>query len=59
MINGEMLIAMVGLGALAQRYGSQFESAKVFAIALLVLIIALACNWLVQAMENRFTRWAD
>ena len=59
MINGEMLIAMVGLGALAQRYGSQFESAKVFAIALVVLIIALACNWVVQAAENRLTRWAD
>lgn len=59
MINGEMLIAMVGLGALAQRYGSQFESAKVFAIALLVLIIALACNWFVEAVENRLTRWAD
>lgn len=59
MINGEMLIAMIGLGALAQRYGSQFESAKVFAIALVVLIIALACNWLVQGVENRLTRWAD
>jgi NitT/TauT family transport system permease protein len=59
MINGEMLIAMVGLGALAQRYGSQFEASKVFAIALVVLIIALACNWVVQILENRLTRWAD
>ena len=59
MINGEMLIAMVGLGALAQRYGSQFEAAKVFAIALVVLIIALVCNWIVQAVENYWTRWAD
>ena len=59
MINGEMLIAMVGLGALAQRYGSQFEASKVFAIALVVLIIALASNWVVQIVENRMTRWAD
>ena len=59
MINGEMLIAMVGLGALAQRYGSQFEASKVFAIALVVLIIALVCNWVVQTAENRLTRWAD
>ena len=59
MINGEMLIAMVGLGALAQRYGSQFEASKVFAIALVVLIIALVCNWIVQTAENRLTRWAD
>jgi NitT/TauT family transport system permease protein len=59
MINGEMLIAMVGLGALAQRYGSQFEASKVFAIALVVLIIALVCNWVVQTVENRLTSWAD
>ncbi len=59
MINGEMLIAMVGLGALAQRYGSQFEASKVFAIAMVVLIIALVCNWIVQIVENRVTSWAD
>jgi ABC-type nitrate/sulfonate/bicarbonate transport system permease component len=54
-----MLIAMVGLGALAQRYGSQFEASKVFAIALVVLIIALVCNWVVQIVENRLTSWVD
>jgi NitT/TauT family transport system permease protein len=59
MINGEMLIAMVGLGALAQRYGSQFEAPKVFAIAMVVLIIALVCNWIVQAVENHLTSWVD
>lgn len=59
MINGEMLIAMVGLGALAQRYGSQFEASKVFAIAMVVLIIALVCNWIVQTVENRLTSWVD
>ena len=59
MINGEMLIAFVGLGALAQRYGSQFDAAKVFAIAMVVLIIGLISNWLVQTLDNRLTRWAD
>ncbi|MGH7886889.1 MAG: ABC transporter permease [Candidatus Binatia bacterium] len=59
MINGEMLIAFVGLGALAQRYGAQFDSAKVFAIAMVVLIIGLVSNALVQALDNRLTRWAD
>lgn len=58
MINGEMLIAFVGLGALAQKYGAQFDAAKVFAIALVVLFIGLVCNWLVQTVENRLTRWA-
>lgn len=59
MINGEMLIAFVGLGALAQKYGAQFDAAKVFAIAMVVLIIGLATNALVQLLENRLTAWAD
>lgn len=59
MINGEMLIAFVGLGALAQKYGAQFDAAKVFAIAMVVLIIGLVSNALVQTLENRLTRWAD
>lgn len=59
MINGEMLIAFVGLGALAQRYGSQFDAAKVFAIAMVVLIIGLISNWFVQVIDNRLTSWAD
>jgi NitT/TauT family transport system permease protein len=58
MINGEMLIAFVGLGALAQRYGAQFDTAKVFAIAMVVLIIGLVSNALVQTLEHRLTRWA-
>jgi NitT/TauT family transport system permease protein len=59
MINGEMFIALVGLGALAQRYGSQFESSKVFALAMVVLIVALAGNWIVQIFENRLTSWVE
>jgi NitT/TauT family transport system permease protein len=59
MINGEMLIAFVGLGALAQKYGAQFDTARVFAIAMVVLIIGLICNVIVQTLENRLTRWAD
>jgi NitT/TauT family transport system permease protein len=59
MINGEMLIAFVGLGALAQRYGAQFDAAKVFAIAMVVLIIGLVMNWLVQLLDHRFTSWVN
>jgi len=59
MINGEMLIAFVGLGALAEKYGAQFDAAKVFAIAMVVLIIGLVNDAIVQTLENRLTRWAD
>jgi NitT/TauT family transport system permease protein len=59
MINGEMLIAFVGLGALAQKYGAQFDAAKVFAIAMVVLIIGLVSNAIVQWIERRLTGSAD
>lgn len=59
MINGEMLIAFVGLGAVAQKYGAQFDAAKVFAIAMVVLIIGFVSNAIVQTIENQLTRWAD
>jgi NitT/TauT family transport system permease protein len=59
MINGEMLIAFVGLGALAQRYGAQFDATKVFAIAMVVLIIGLFTNWLIQILDQRFTSWVN
>lgn len=59
MINGEQFIAFVGLGALVQKYGSQFDASKVFALTLVILVVALAANWVVQAVDRRLTRWAD
>jgi NitT/TauT family transport system permease protein len=57
MINGEMFIALVGLGALSRRYGGRFDAATVFAIVLVVLILALALNRIVRLLDRRFTRW--
>jgi NitT/TauT family transport system permease protein len=59
MINGEMFIAFVGLGALAQRFGGQFDASKVLAISLVILVVALFMNWLVQALDHKLTNWAD
>src|SRR5262249_7338733 len=59
MINGEMFIAVVGLGGVVQKYGSQFAAAKVLAITLVILIVALVMGALVQIVEKRMTRWAD
>lgn len=59
MINGEMFIVFIGLGALAQKYGSQFDASKVFAVALVVLIVALVANWIVQLLEDRLTYWVN
>jgi NitT/TauT family transport system permease protein len=59
MINGEMIITFVGLGALAALYGSQFDMAKVFAVSVIVLVLALVGNWVVQAVDRRLTAWTD
>jgi NitT/TauT family transport system permease protein len=59
MINGEMFITLFGLGALLRTYGGRFDAEKVFAILLVVVAVALVCNYIVQSIEQRLTRWAD
>ena len=59
MITGEMFIALFGLGALLRKYGSRFDSARVFAILLVVIGVALLCSFAVRLLENRFTAWTE
>ena len=58
-ILGEQLVAFVGLGALAEKYGAQFDMGKVFAISVLVLMFALVSNACLQVIDRRLTRWED
>lgn len=59
MINGEMFIAVFGLGGLLRTYGSRFDAEKVFAILLVVILVALVCSALVEAVEQRLTHWME
>jgi NitT/TauT family transport system permease protein len=59
MIKGEMFIAVFGLGALLTRYGSRFDSERVFAILLVVIGVALVCSFTVRTIERRITAWAE
>ena len=59
MINGEMFIAVFGLGGLLRTYGSRFDAEKVFAILLVVVGLALACTFVVQSIERRVVRWME
>ena len=59
MISGEMFIAVVGLGGVIQRYGTQFDSARVLAVVLVTLVLALVLGTAVQVLDRRVTRWAD
>ncbi|MFI6501654.1 ABC transporter permease [Nonomuraea typhae] len=57
MINGEMFIAVVGLGHLVTEAGGRFDSAGVLAVLLVVIAVALSAVGLVQAVDRRLTRW--
>jgi NitT/TauT family transport system permease protein len=59
MINGEMFIALVGLGAQIRNYGGSFDAAAVLAIVLLILAIAVIASWLVQRVDQKLTWWAN
>lgn len=59
MINGEMFIAIFGLGGLLRTYGNRFDAEKVFAILLVVVSVALICTSIVQMIERQLTRWTQ
>ncbi len=58
MINGEMFIALVGLGAQLRLYGGAFDSPRVLAVLLTVIAVAVVVTALVQGVDRRLTRWA-
>ena len=57
MITGEMFIAYFGLGALLRNFGGRFDSAGVFAVLLVVVVVALLCTAVIEAIERRVTAW--
>jgi ABC-type nitrate/sulfonate/bicarbonate transport system permease component len=57
MINGEVLIAMVGLGGVASKYGGRMDTATVWSITLVVAIIAIVASSLLARVEQKLTHW--
>jgi len=57
MINGEMFIAAVGLGALVMDAGRRFDAETILAVLLVIIIVAVATMQLVQLLDRRVTRW--
>lgn len=57
MINGEMFIAVVGLGHIVTQAGGRFDGASVLAVLLIIIAVALGAVALVQAVDRRLTRW--
>jgi ABC-type nitrate/sulfonate/bicarbonate transport system permease component len=57
MINGEMFIAVVGLGKMVQDAGRQLDAASVLAVLIVIVVVAFASVAVVQLIDNRLTSW--
>ena len=54
---GEMIAANRGLGYLVQFSGAQFDAAGVFAVLVVIALLAVALNLAVEAVQERVERW--
>jgi NitT/TauT family transport system permease protein len=59
MINGEMFIAIVGLGRRNMQFRALFDAEGVLAILVIVIAIALISSAGVRGAERRLTSWAE
>ncbi|HLG72078.1 MAG TPA: ABC transporter permease subunit [Chloroflexota bacterium] len=59
MINGELFVALVGLGALTEKFANGFDTTNVLAIVLVVMIVAVVMAEIVQWLDRRVTYWAN
>ncbi len=57
MINGEMFIAIVGLGGVLTAAGTRFDAAGVLAVLIVIIVVALICVKIVQLVDLRLTSW--
>lgn len=57
MINGEMFIALVGIGGLVSSYSDRYNFSAVWAISLFIMIFAILLNQVVGWVEKRSTSW--
>ena len=57
MINGEMFIAVVGLGRVVTQAGGRFDAAAVLAVLLVIIAVAWGAAAAVQAIDRKVTGW--
>lgn len=57
MVNGEILIAVVGLGYMSQKFGAAYDSEGVLAVLLAVIIVALVLDKLVRLLDTSINHW--
>lgn len=57
MINGEMFIAIVGLGRVVTSSGNRFDAEGVLAVLIVIILVALIAVKLIQMLDQRLTGW--
>jgi len=57
MINGELFIAVVGLGRLDSSFAGAFDATGILAIMLIVVVVAVVATSAVQIVDRRLNSW--
>lgn len=57
LIVGEIVVTVVGLGSLERQYSSSFDSAGIWAIAIIVVALALVLTTAIQLLGRVLTGW--
>lgn len=57
MITGEMVLAVVGFGAMLIYFGASFDTPALFATILTIILLAVAVLALIQALDRRLMPW--
>jgi NitT/TauT family transport system permease protein len=58
MINGELFIAVIGIGARSQSFARQLDMVGVFALAFIVVGVALILGGVLNTFDKRVNSWA-
>jgi len=57
MVTSEMILAVVGFGAMLMTFGASFNSPALFATLLTIVLLAVALLALIQYLDRRLTPW--
>jgi len=57
MVTSEMILAVVGFGAMLMTFGASFNSPALFATILTIVVFAVALLALIQYLDRRLTPW--
>lgn len=58
MVNGEMLVTIVGLGAMIMTYGSSFNAPKLFAVLLVICGLAIVLDQVIRMLHRKLAPWS-